>query len=350
MRTKTDIDSILVMDTGQQPAHVGFTDEELETRSRLTGAFESKVLPWAMWESEHTSYGRAFRQVANYPRQLPLFFNCDHGVMHGSKCWQNETESAYPVFFTWLRKKSELMNKGFGKRSYHIAHPWSYYRRKHFGNLPKARSGTLVFFPHSNATTSHLFDLDQYIADLKSLPPKCQPVAICLSFHDVHAGVHKKLRRYGLPLVTAGHGNSQKFIDRFYSLVYQFRYTTSPNIGSHTFYIMESGVPFFLYGPYPKLEIKNSAFVADGVYGNEILGDAEDLQKINTFIQLMYDMTDEVTPEQQQFISYYLGLDSTVSSREVSRIVWTELFSLRNWMTYLKALASRLRQRAMASA
>jgi hypothetical protein len=332
-----------------RPAHLGFSDEELEKRSTLSGLFDARILPWAVWESEHTSYGRAFRHLAAYPRLLPLFFCADHGVMLGARCWQNETDSAYPVFFTWLRKKSESMNKNFGKRAYHIVHPWVYYRRKHFPNLPKDRLGTLVFFPHSNGMSSHILDIDQYVADLKSLPPKCHPIVICLSFHDVLAGLHKKMRKYDVPLVTAGHGNSQNFIDRFYSLLYQFRYASSPNVGSHTFYIMESAVPFFLHGPYPQIEIKSSAYVVDGVYGNEILGDDDDLEKINEFIGLMYEINDEVTPEQQRGIAHYLGLDSTASRAEVARIIWSELFSAANWIRYVRSVSARVRHKVIAS-
>src|SRR5688572_9001346 len=122
-------------------AHAGFTDEELEDHSRLHGLFDSRVLPWAMWESEHTSYGRAFRTIARYPRYLPLFFGCDHGVMHGARCWSNETDSAYPVFLTWLLKKRDAMVREHGKRSYHVAHPWSYYRQQRFPDLPADRRG-----------------------------------------------------------------------------------------------------------------------------------------------------------------------------------------------------------------
>jgi hypothetical protein len=329
------------------PAHIGYTDEELDRFSLRPPLFDSKVLPWAMWESEHTSYGRAFRELARYPRVLPLFFGCDHGVMHGARCWSNEVESPYRRFFTWLKKKEALMEAA-GKRATHIAHPWSFYRKKHFPSPPQNRRGTLVFFPHSNGTSSHLLDLDQYFADLKALPDKCHPIAVCLSFHDVVAGVHKKLRKYGVPIVTAGHGSSRQFIDRFFEMIYQFRYTTSPNVGSHTFYIMEAGVPFFLYGPYPQIEIKNSAYVKDGVYGEEILGDAEDLQKINEFIALMYEMTDEITPRQREFVSYYLGLESTTSRGRITYLVWRELFSFRNWMSYAKAMLERVRLRLAA--
>lgn len=327
------------------PAHLGYSDEELEMHSRLHGPFDAKVVPWAMWEAEHTGYGRAFRSAASYPSIFPLFVGCDHGVMHGAKCWENETGSPYPVYFTWLGKKSDAMARTFGKRAYHIAHPWVSYRRRHIGAPPANRRGTLAYYPHSNGTSSHLFDVDQYIADLKALPPECHPVAICLSFHDIHAGVHKTLRKYDIPIVTAGHGNSQRFIDRFYALLYQFRYTSSPNIGSHTFYILEAGVPFFLYGPYPQIEIKNSAYVEDGIYGEEILGDEEDLQKINTFISLMYTRTSEVTPAQQGYVSYYLGLDSHLSTRQLSSIIWREFFSLGNWQSYLLSMRARIRHR-----
>jgi hypothetical protein len=326
-------------------ARSGFSDEELEARCQLDGMFDSKIVPWALWESEHTSYGRAFRALARYPGWLPLLFGADHGVMHGSRCWTNETDTPYPAFFTWLAKKNVLMRTKCRKRSYHIAHPWSFYRRKYFPRLPADRAGTLVYFPHSNATSSHVFDVEQYIADLQSLPAQYQPVTICLSFHDVWAGLHKRLRKYGIPLVTAGHGNSRRFIDRFYSLLYPFRYATSPNVGSHTFYIMEAGVPFFLFGPYPRIEVKNSPYVEDGVYGAEILGDEEDQRKIAAFIDLLYERTDEITATQRAYVTHYLGLDSPMTRRAVAVAVWREAFSIWNWGHYVKSVSGRLRQR-----
>jgi len=329
--------------------HSGYTDEQLETLCELDGPFDSKLVPWAAGESENTGYGRAFRALARYPGFLPLFFSCDHGVGLGSRLWANETDCVYPVYLSWLEKKSSAMNKIAGKRAHYVPHPWVYYRKTHFAGSGGKGVGTLVFFPHSNATTSQVFDVDKYMEDLKQLPEKCHPIAICLSFHDVNAGLHKQLRKHNLPLVTVGHASSRRFVDRFYSLLFHFRYSSSPNIGSHTLYIIEAGVPFFLFGPYPKIQVKGSALTPDGTYGEEILGDAEEVEGIRKFMAMMYDIHDELTPEQRRVAAHYMGMASPVTRNQLTWIIWRESLSLRNWLVYFRETWRRISGRLFSA-
>lgn len=310
---------------GFDMAQKGFPDNELEQLSESPW-HEHGLSPWAAWESENSSFGKTFRKWACYPSVLPLCFSSDHGVHWESRCWPNETENKYRTFFTWHKKKNELMKGMRGKKSYHVPHPWVFYRRKYLSSIPIHRQGTLVFYAHSNSTTTPVYeDLDKYINGLKSLPEKYQPVVICLSFHDIRKGLHKELRKYGMPLVTAGTTASQRFVDRFYSLVYQFRFTSSPNVGSHTFYILEAGVPFFLYGPCPEYHIKGSVSVKDGKQDLKDYGDEEDILKFTKLKELLSSHQDQVTPEQYALVSEYLGMDSEMTRLKASLIVWREL-------------------------
>ncbi|WP_310446570.1 hypothetical protein [Thiobacillus sp.] len=307
-------------------AHLGYSDEELQALSKVSVKFESGVVPWATWESENSSFGKTFREWAHYPKIFPLFFSSDHGVHWESRCWPNEINSPYPTFFTWNRKKNDLMRRNHNKNSYHIPHPWINYRKKHFPMLPDNRLGTLVFFPHSNATTTPVYaDLDQYINDLKSLPEKYQPVVICLLSDDIEKEIHKKLRKYGVPLVTAGALNSQGFVDRFYSLLYQFKYASSSNIGSHTFYILEAGIPFFLYGPYPEYHIKGSDAVKDGKQDLRDYGDEEDIKNLEKLKELLTPITDTISPEVSSMAMEYLGINSKMSRFNGALIIWMQL-------------------------
>ncbi len=178
-------------------AHYGYSDEQLELLCKVTDRHELGIAPWATWESENRSLGKSFRLWANYPRILPLYFCSDHGVQWGTRCLPNETGNRYTTFFTWNKKKSDLMRKDHGKNAYHVPHPWVFYRKKYFPILPQNRLGTLVFFTHSNVTATPVInDLDGYINELKSLPEKYQPIVICLGDHDVKQGLHKELRKY----------------------------------------------------------------------------------------------------------------------------------------------------------
>lgn len=307
-------------------AHLGYSDEALQALSQTSVKYESGVVPWATWESENSSFGKTFREWAHYPKTFPLFFSSDHGVHWESRCWPNEINSAYATFFTWNRKKNDLMRSNYHKNSYHVPHPWVGYRKNHFPELPSNRSGTLVFFPHSNATTTPVYaDLDQYINDLKSLPEKYQPVVICLLSDDIKKDLHKKLRKYGIPLVTAGALNSQNFVDRFYSLLYQFKYASSSNIGSHTFYILEAGIPFFLYGPHPEYHIKGSDAVKDGKQDLRDYGDEEDIDNFVKLKGLLTPVTDSISPDVSGMVREYLGMNSETSRAKGTLIIWMQL-------------------------
>ncbi len=306
---------------------VGYSDEKLERLSRVQVRFEAGIVPWATWESENSSFGKTFRGWARFPKILPLYISSDHGVHWGATCWPNEIENKYRTFLTWNKKKSDLMREKHGRNSHHVPHPWVFYRSKYFPELPKNRSGTLVFYAHSNDTGRPIYEnIDKYMNDLKSLSEKYHPIVMCLSFHDINKGLHKELRKYKIPLVTAGTTNSQLFVDRFYSLLYQFKFASSSDIGSHTSYIIEAGIPFFLYGPYPQYKFTGSNAVEDGTQDLRDYGDEDDIQELDNFEKMLSFPQDEVTEEQIAIVSKYLGLNSEMTRFRIALILWRELF------------------------
>ncbi|HEY9194277.1 MAG TPA: hypothetical protein VIO81_15515 [Methyloversatilis sp.] len=295
-------------------AHEGFSDAELQRLSRLQRRTEAGHAPWASWEAENSSFGRTLREWADYPSWLPLCASSDHGVHWESRCWPNEIESPYGLFLTWNGKKARLMRERHGKQALHIPHPWLAYRKKHVPELDPARRGTVVFFTHSNATTTPVFEsLDAYMQSLRDLPADFHPVVICLSFHDVLKGMHRTLRPYGFPIVTAGITNAQCFVDRFYGIARRFRYACSPTIGSHSFYLAEAGVAFFLYGPAPTYVIKGSRAVRDGEQDLRDYGDEEDIERFMALRGLFSEPLDAVSPAQRAAVEAYLGIDAPTS-------------------------------------
>ena len=304
----------------------GFTDKELESLSEIK-LHERGSAPWISWESENSSFGKAFRTWALFPSFLPLCICSDHAVHWESRCWPNELESPYP-FFTWNHKKHLTMLNEHRRRSYYVTHPWIFYRKKYFPNIASngKKKGTLVFYAHSNDTTIPRYkNLDKYVSDLKQLPSKYQPIIFCLSFHDIKKGLHKKLRKYNIPLMTAGSTNSQQFVDRFYSLINRFRYTSSSNIGSHTYYIIEAGIPFFLFGPYPEYEAKNTTWISDGKVDFREYGDVNDIKKLETFKKMLRHRHDKPTKAQINYAESYLGINSKISRFHACSILWGSL-------------------------
>jgi hypothetical protein len=299
-------------------AHEGFSDDELLRLSHLQRRTEAGRAPWASWEAENSSFGRTLREWAGYPSLLPLCASADHGVHWESRCWPNEIESPYRLFLTWNGKKARLMRERHGRNALHIPHPWLAYRKKHHPELDPARSGTVVYFTHSNSTTTPVFEsLDAYMQSLRDLPAHFHPVVICLSFHDVLKGMHRTLRPYGFPIVTAGTTNAQRFVDRFYRIARRFRYACSPTIGSHSFYLAEAGVPFFLYGPAPTYVIKGSRAVRDGEQDLRDYGDEEDIERFMALRKLFSEPLDAVSPAQKDAVNAYLGSDAPTSGERL---------------------------------
>jgi hypothetical protein len=309
-------------------AHEGFSDEELLRLSRLQRRTEAGHAPWASWEVENSSFGRTLREWAAYPSWLPLCATSDHGVHWESRCWPNEIESPYRLFLTWNGKKARLMRERHGKQALHIPHPWLAHRKAHFPELDPARSGTVVFFTHSNATTTPVFEsLDAYMQTLRDLPAQFHPVVICLSFHDVLKGMHRTLRPYGFPILTAGTTNAQCFVDRFYGIARRFRHACSPTIGSHSFYLAEAGVAFFLHGPAPTYVIKGSRAVRDGEQDLRDYGDEEDIESFMALCRLFSQPLDAVSPAQREAVGRYLGEDAATDSGQLRTALWQALGS-----------------------
>lgn len=306
--------------------YTGYTDEKLESLSKINSRFESGVAYWASVESESSSFGKTLRVWSLFPNFLPMYVCSDHAVHWESKCWPNETNSPYKVYLTWNSKKNEKMNNVAGKQSHYIPHPWVNYRKKFYHPVSaNLQRGTLVFFPHSGETSYPVFeDLDAYILKLKSLPKEYHPIVICLLYSDIEKGLHLKLRGYGLPLITAGTMISQKFVDRFYGILLNFKYSTSPNIGSHTFYSIEAGVNFFLYGEEPRYHIKNSNMLKDGELNLNDYGDDEDIENLLKLQSMLSYGSNSEIKQLQNIVSSYMGLDSEVPNRMLFFILWRE--------------------------
>jgi len=303
----------------------GYSDADMLYLSSNQKWPDSGYAPWASWEAENSSFGRTIREWASYPAFFPICAVSDHAVHWESRCWPNEVDSAFDLYLTWNSKKADKMRL-HDKHVLHIPHPWISYRKKHYVPSKSERFGTLVYFPHSNDLSTPTFDsLDAYILSLRQLPAEFHPLVICVSFHDVRKGLCDILRPYGFPLVTAGCTQSRFFVDRFYSLARNFRYTTSPNIGSHSFYLAEAGIPFFLYGTEPTYILKGSSAVPDGELNLLDYGDEEDIQRLMELRRLFSDPCDEVTNQQIEAVSYYMGADAGTTPELLCSALWQSL-------------------------
>ena len=317
--------------------NIGMSDEELELLAN-PDTLDLGLSHWPYWTSEQYSFGKCIRERAFYPKILPLYIYSDHGAGLHSKLYEHEINNNSNIHLTWHPEKYRRYKSVEKCSLIRVQHPWISYRRKHGIKLDESRKGTLVFFTHhvpglhwENHDTNEYFDL------LRALPEKFKPIVLCLHMHDINAGHHKKLKRHGFPIVTAGNSSSIKFVDRFYELIKKYSYASSPRWGSQTAYCVELGVPYFFLGERPKLinESHDQLPIGEVGYKDETHEDY-DLRANELF---RYPV-DKVTQEQRAFVEALLGVDANVTRTQLCWILWREFF--RHWLEWHKILKYNL--------
>jgi len=317
--------NLRVVAAGLDQLDTGMTDADLEfaCADQPTG-----VARWVHWTVEIYSLGKCLRYWTGYPRYLPLFVYSDHGVGLHSHLFPHELANQAKVHFTWQPVKEQRHKNIDGKKVIQIIHPWISYRRLRGITRSKQPKGTLAFFMHGTTAVEWKgHDSEEYFEKLKNLPDKFQPVTLCLHMSDIKAGLHKKLRQYNFPIVTAGNTSASNFVDRYYDLVRNCSYATAPAWGSYAAYCVELGVPYFQLGERPVLENIADPNLPAGVAPQYWDSHHETLGKKAE--ELFRAPVDRVTDEQREFVESILGFDSRLTRGQVSWILWRELF--RNW-------------------
>jgi hypothetical protein len=226
--------------------------------SRVLAAFEHllrlRTPDNKFWTWEVYALGAALRRVLNLGWGPRLSVGSDHGINLGTEPGDSDQKLETDIHVTWSlwRAKMEFHDARLVLRA---QHPWVPYRKiKGYSLSPQAR-GTIVFVPHSVPGLDYEeFNIEDFLATLKSLPEKFHPLTLCLQFHDASIEAVIKIAKAGYRSVTAGNSLSPSYADRFYSIIRTHQYATSPSIGSQLFYCHELGVRYFLFDPQKKFQ------------------------------------------------------------------------------------------------
>jgi hypothetical protein len=224
------------------------------------------------------SQGYWLKKFFYYPHVFDLYVTLQHGIYFNENDIDlNDIMQDTNYFFSFNKIKNIY------KKNIVVGSPFILYKEKFNIKKEKNRIGTLVFPYHSTPTHDpwSLNKLQKYIYKLKKLPKKFHPIVVCIYFRDVHKGYHKIFYENGLNITTIGHGSRYDFIPRFYNILKKFKYVTSNQIGSYTFYALDLGIPFFLYGNNKQNE-----------------------NNLNTYFLKPQDI---ITKEQKQLIKKYLS-------------------------------------------
>ena len=305
---------------------------------------------WATWESERTSFGKTFRKMIRYPRFLPLFFSSDHYVDMLTSYRENEANPTYPLYLTWNKEKCFKLRNDYKVDAIHVQHPWIPYRRKKFSARNKESNGTLLFWPHSSQHLKVQLDMEKVKQVLSGIPEKYRPISICISAHDVNLGLLPNLRTLNYPIYSVGNVQDQRFVDRFYTLVNNFRFSAGFFPGSHIYYLHEFGIPYLAFDySVVTMSSHGSTAIKDGVFDLLAKDYPEEQERkiFDDWYAKMREFADEVSNDQLVFALNQLGCDSEISDNELRKKVYKQLVKnlhlipgiyLRNVIAFLKSL------------
>jgi hypothetical protein len=317
--------------------HNGYTDVELEMLCKK----RKRKIPILFWPTELYGFGKCYREWLGLSNLLPIPFYGDHGVALSNNLFKHEIDNKSNYHLTWNKYRYENPKNHIFKKLIYITNPWVTYRKKNKFTLKENRKGTIIFFSHTIVGIDLEEDNhDKYFKELNDLDYDLKPLVICLHMHDINKGLHKKLRKYGLPIITVGNSLNSDFVDRFYDLISNFKQATSNTIGSQLFYCTEIGMPYFLYG-------SRSVYV-NKLDENMPLGKMyyydSHTEKLSKEIKKSFSKLNKcITEEQQNLTISLLGLDAIDNKENILYFYKHELFKLFPY--YLKFIFLNLFQK-----
>jgi len=117
--------------------------------------------------------------------------------------------------------------------------------------------------------------------------------------------LHNTFIEQGIPVYSAGHAHDQDFVDRFYDIIRHFKYSMSNAIGSYTYYSVELGIPFSLFGPGAQMINVSDPNLPVGVF---------DIYAVDKPAHVLFQgLQYSITPEQHQYVTYNLGIDQGIT-------------------------------------
>lgn len=292
-----------------------------------------KLTPSPYWSAEIYGFGRYIRRYGYFPSWLPLCVETDHGagpVYTVAK----ELGSSAPVQLFHSPISVSLWKRHSKKSCYCFYSPFVFCRKTNGIEKTADAKGTIAFPAHTTIHLEDVSNVEVYINQLRELPEKFQPVGICLHMTDVNKGLHKKFLAAGFEVFTAGNIYDDAFSERFYSIIKNFKYSTSNLLGSYTYYCVEMGIPFFIYGQEPEYINKDDLAVP--------LGKFDPYQQFDSHRNahdLFFTVTTEITEEQRTFVNTNLGVYDGLGRLQMAAVLYYSLIRrFLMWITFVYAV------------
>ena len=227
--------------------------------------------------------------------------------------WREKTE----IMLCWNKRYKFDWDKKSTTPCYIVGSPFVHYRRMHNIEQSQNARGTLAYPGHSVVMSRAEYDIDEYCQQLRELPDEFQPVTISLHYADIaNHGIDKEFEKRGFKTVCAFLGTSKPCYEVFYDILREYKYTTSNEIGSYTFYSVEMGMPFFLLGTSPVIDSDDNI---EGIEGKYAVKDLPYGKKATELFLGRPRMS--ITQEQKAFVVEELGMDDCLSADALRSIL-----------------------------
>ena len=280
------------------------------------------------------SYGhdKILRAYMRLPKPFPLNVQIQHG-WYGTYIPDLETADQSGVMLVWSKRIADAWKKKTDKEVVVCGAPFVMYRQMHGITKAPNASGTVVFPAHSTQSFAAKYDVDDYCRQLSELPEHMQPITVCLHYRDMEQAA-SPYKKHGFKVVTAGESRQADygFVKNFYQILAAHKYSTSNIVGSYTFYSVELGIPFFIYGP-------SNEFVSNHAGGQE------NVLKRSEYSAMVYELFSELhetIPDRiKEFALEELGYPDRVEVAAL-RSFFIKKFFVHELPNYPKRLARRL--------
>jgi hypothetical protein len=244
-----------------------------------------------------------------------------------------ETADQIGVMLVWSKRIADAWKKQTDKEVLVSGAPFLMYKQIH--NIAQASdaSGTVVFPAHSTQSFTQKYDVDDYCRQLNALPEHMKPITVCLHYRDMEHCA-SQFEKHGFTVVTAGESRQpgDGFVRNFYRILSAHKYSTSNMVGSYSFYSVELGIPFFIYGP-------SSEFISNNVQGKE---SAPGQTEYSAMVHKLFSEHHETIPERiKKFALDELGCQDRIDATSLRRFFIKKFFT-HELPRYPKRLARRL--------
>jgi FkbM family methyltransferase len=271
------------------------------------------------WVNEITSQGYWLKDYAHYLNCLPLCNFMDHGIGLSDIIYHYEINNDAPLIFKFSPRLVSEFKKVSSKPVYCVLNPFIHYRfSKKIQNL--SEKGTLFFIAHSTIYIDDLTNWDEFIQGLNYIPEHFKPIDICLHPLDIRKGLGYVFSAKGYKVYSVGDNYPGQFVEDFYEILKKYKYSMSNIVGSYSFYSVEMGIPFSLYGKEPIYHNYSDPNAEIGAYTSYLK------RKIYQRAQLIFNgLHAHITREQKEFVDFELGKTQTISRNKTCYLLYKAL-------------------------